>query len=97
MLDMALLLVKNSVCNAAGFRDAASGQMTLSGGCEPGKRNTSADHCNPLYNLPGDYPEPTQIPEGSALGGHESRWPSTQQPCLISSLPSSWHPTLPQV
>lgn len=50
MLDMALLLVKNSVCNAAGFRDAASGQMTLSGRCEPGKRNTSADHCNPLYN-----------------------------------------------
>lgn len=46
---MALLLVKNSACNANGFRAAVSGQMTLSGRCEPGKRNTSADHCNPLY------------------------------------------------
>lgn len=47
---MALLLVKNSVCDATGFRAAVSGQMTLSGRCEPGKRNTSADHCNPLYS-----------------------------------------------
>ena len=38
-------------CNATGFGAAVSGQTPLSGKCEPGKRDASADHGSPLYSL----------------------------------------------